>query len=369
MVSMHSPDVYLSVKRWLKRLQLKSRSSNFGDCETRKAAMFWLTKYVNWLKKCNQNAMPDRPLNIDPDRIILSRKETVKSEDEASRRLHEEYVEDFAIYLQNVKTKKTPNGYAPKSIATGIGLIRSFYKTNYYALKEVTTPPSPPIREFKVPTKKELSKMCRLADPIIGTWMKCQKDCGLRINDLLSMTFDRKSREFGTIEKQLKNGQIPVHVEFGMISGTGKTGQATDTFFGPNAIDAINKNITITRSGRIFKTCKTSIQQRIKSTAIRAKVGTKTIPVTSHCLRKFFNTRLKLDEMQNDLVERMMGHSIGAVRSAYLNTPVSELAEVYMKHYSALDLNVTKSSPRESTLDILKKYLPAEVYATVTQDL
>ena len=365
MVSMNDPTVYLSVQRWLKKLRLKGRknASEFYTCETKKAALFWLKKYINFIKSRNKKISENRHMSIDPDSIILNRKSTLANPDELIQRSHEDCVEDFELYLQDKK-------YASNTVSTAIGMIRSFYKSNSkrYSIDDIIISPSSPERIFKVPSKKELKKMCKHADPEIKTFMLCEKDCGLRMEDLRTLTFDRRSTEYGTIEQQLKKGVVPIHIVYDR-KGTGKTGARMSTFFGPNAIEAIKENIPITKSGRIFKACKSSIQQRIKATAIKARVGTKTIPVTSHRLRTFFSSKLKSDEMQDDMVEYMMGHSIGVVKSAYFASTPSELANIYMKHYSALDLNVTKSSPRESTLDILKKYLPPEVYATVTQDL
>ena len=64
-------------------------------------------------------------------------------------------------------------------------------------------------------------------------------------------------------------------------------------------------------------------------------------------LRRSFNSLMKLAGMNEALVERMMGHSIGRVRSAYLVTgrdeqitgiPIKTLAEEYMKYYDAIDI-------------------------------
>ena len=253
-------------------------------------------------------------------------------------------------------------------------MIRSFYKSNSkrYAIDDIIISPSSPIRVFQVPTKKGLRKMCKIADPLIKTWMLCQKDCGLRMGDLQRLTFDRRSTQYGTIAQQLKNDIVPVHILFN-LKGTGKTGAYVNTFFGPNAIDAIKENIPITRSGRIFNMCTTSIQQKIKATAIRAKVGTKNVPVTSHRLRTFFSSKLKSDEMQDDMVEHMMGHSIGQVKTAYFASTPSELAKVYMNHYHALDIyNDSIDSDKSAALSLLEKvrsFMPEAKYNKLKLDL
>ena len=365
----------MSVQRWLKRLRTKSRSPDFDNCATKKAALFWLKKYISFLKKTNQNQVESERFPTDPNSIMRHRELSIKSEREVIKRSHEEWVEDFSIHLQNVKTATMPNGYAPKSVATAIGLIRSFYKTNYYPLQEVALPPPTPIRDFKVPTVVEVRKICKYADPQIGTYIKCAKDSALRIGDLLGLTFDRRSSKYGTIEQQLRKDIVPVHIEYSKTHYSMKTGSSINTFFGPNAIEAIKENIPITRSGRIFKMCTTSVQQRVKSASIRAKVGTKNIPVTPHCLRKFFNTTLKYAGMNESMVERMMGHSLGGARDPYLATPISDLAELYMKYYPAIDIRENKNNSvnrphlTDETLLMLKKYLPDEEYELLKKDL
>jgi len=73
------------------------------------------------------------------------------------------------------------------------------------------------------------------------------------------------------------------------------------------------------------------------------------VPITSYNLRKFFNTYMKLSGVNESIVERWMGHSIGKVRSAYLITgsgeggqgtgiPVSKMAEIYMNAYPTIDI-------------------------------
>ena len=316
--SMTKPEVYDSVKKWLSKLQIKSRSLDFSKSSTKRSALYWLKRFVKWR-------------GTDPDSLIDQRKRQLESKSEAVRLEHEEYVEDFIVKLQN-------DGYAPNSIATATGLIRSFYKANRVPLKEIATVAIRRVRFFKVPRLPELKKMCNVADIHIRTWILCQKDSGLGNIDLLSLTLTNLSSEFGTIRMQLKKGIEPIHVEIRRQ----KTGERTDTFFGPNAIEGLNEYVNLKNRGRIFKMSVRSIQQKVKAAAIRAKVATKDRPITPYSLRKFFNTRMKAAGVNEAIVERWMGHSIGRVRGAYLavgrdetfsGMPISKLAEIYMEAY------------------------------------
>jgi len=47
---------------------------------------------------------------------------------------------------------------------------------------------------------------------------------------------------------------------------------------------------------------------------------------------------LTLDDMNDALIETMMGHTLGKVRAAYLVPPAQKLIEIYKEHYPALKL-------------------------------
>ena len=139
---------------------------------------------------------------------------------------------------------------------------------------------------------------------------------------------------------------MPIHIEI----RRGKTGERTDSFFGPNAVEALKEYLGAnggSMTGTIFRMSIRSIQAKVKDLAIRAKVATVGFPITPHKLRDFFNTYMKLAGVNEAIVERMMGHSIGKVRGAYLvmgkddkaeGIPISKLAEIYMQAYPTIDI-------------------------------
>lgn len=338
MNTMTDPEVYESVKRWLTKLEAKCRSMNFSKSSTKRAGLYALKRYCKFLK-------------TDPESLIKDRMKTLESTNEMDRRKHEEYIEDFIIMLRN--KEYAPNKhYAPNTIATTVGMIRSFYKSNYTALIEVSSIRPYVVTPSKVPTLKEVAKMCKRADIPIRAWILSQFNSGLANIDLLALRLSTLSSEFGTIKTQLRKGIVPIHIEIRRH----KTQERTDTFFGPNAIDALNDFVNLNSRGTVFGKgmSERTIQKRVKALGIRTRVATQKIPITPYCLRRAFNTLMKLGRPEIDvpgmneaLVERMMGHSIGRVRSAYLITgrdehtagiPISKLAEIYMKHYPAIDI-------------------------------
>jgi len=315
--------VYESVKRWLQKLTVNSKSMDFSQSQTQRAAIFWLKNYCNYLK-------------TNPDTLIRQRATDLESTVQIVKRKHEEMLEGYILHLKN-------EDYAPNTVAVATGLIRSFYKANYAQIVEVKTPRSYNIRAFKVPTVKDLKAMATKADPAIKAWILCQANSGLANTDLLSLSGSTTSSEYGTIKTQLKKGLVPIHIEIRRQ----KTGEKTDTFLGPNAIDALHAYLNEGENGRLFHMSMRSIQQKVKALGIKSKVATNEVPVTSYSMRKFFNTQMKYAGVNESIVELMMGHSIGKVRSAYLVTgsgdvgtgiPVSKLAEIYMKAYPTIDI-------------------------------
>lgn len=312
-----------SVKRWVQKLTVNSKSMDFSQSQTQRAAIFWLKNYCNYL-------------NLKPDIIIKQRTADLESTVQIIKRKHEEMLEGYILHLKN-------KGYAPNTVAVATGLVRSWYKSNYSAIVEVKTPRSYNIRAFKVPTVKDLKAMAEKANPAIKAWILCQANCGLANTDLLSLSGSTTSSEYGTIKTQLKKGVVPIHIEVRRQ----KTGEKTDTFLGQNAIDALHKYLAEGENGKLFHMSMRSIQQKVKALGINAKVATNEVPVTSYCLRKFFNTQMKYAGVNESIVELMMGHSIGKVRSAYLVTgsgdvgtgiPISKLAEIYMQAYPTIDI-------------------------------
>jgi len=328
-LTMTNPESDKSVNRWLTKLRAKSRSLDFSKSSTKRAGIYWLKRYCKYLKR-------------NPDTLLNERMKDLESTSELVRRKHEEHVEEFSIMLES-KEYAPHKKYAPNTVATAIGMIRSFYKSNYAPLIEVATVRPYNIRPFKVPTLKELKKICKKADLPIKSWILSQKDSGLANIDLIDLRLTNLSSEYGTIKSQLKKGIVPVHIEVRRQ----KTGERTHSFFGPNAIEALEEYVDLNKRGRIFRMSVRTIQENVKATAIRARVATKEVPVTPYSFRKFFNTQMKFAGMNEALVEVMMGHSIGRVRSAYLVTgrggvgsgvPISRLAEEYMKYYHAIDI-------------------------------
>jgi integrase len=71
-------------------------------------------------------------------------------------------------------------------------------------------------------------------------------------------------------------------------------------------------------------------------------------PITSHMMRKFFNTQLTNSGMSYEPRKHMMGHVIPGVDDSYYLNNQDELQELYLKYMGKLTVNPTKTLTVES---------------------
>jgi len=312
---------FYSIRRWMDKLKAKRK----GSLSTQRVFLYYFGRFCHFAR-------------MTPDQLIDERKRHLKSDDEFLRRKHEELVEKFSTMLRE-NEKATPN-----TIATAVAAVRSFYKSNYMPLLEVSVPTPFPLRQSKVPTPKELRAMCDIADDekdhLIKAWILCQAESGMSNIDLHKLELESKrchSIEFGYIGEQLKNGTVPLHIhivrEKTMTSGLGWY----DTFLGERACEALKGYVDFCKPC-LFDVSDRTVQLKIRNISLKAGVGTKEVPVRPYDLRKYFNTRLKLAGMNETLVEYMMGHSLGRVKGAYFVPPVIELRKVYTQYYPYISI-------------------------------
>lgn len=263
-----------------------------------------------------------------PDELIDDRKNDWKSDDIFTRRKHEETLKEFADYFRE-------EGYSSNTIATAIGAVKSFYASNYHPMIQVNIPSGRSVREYKIPTKEELTQVIDLAYmPWHGAFMMLTKDCGISLQDMLSLKAIDGSSIYGSIKDQLKKGLVPIHLNVTRE----KTKFKYHTFLGEDAFEALNNDAIFpdwaSHNKRLFPYAASTIQDAMK--VLGDKRGWTSF--TPYSLRKWFRTQLTLSDMNEALIETMMGHSIGKVKEAYLIPPPQKLIEIYKKHYPALKL-------------------------------
>ena len=117
-----------------------------------------------------------------------------------------------------------------------------------------------------------------------------------------------------------------------------KTGFKYHTFIGEDSFELLNNYAifpdTASHNKRLFPYTDSTIQDAMK--VLGNKLGWKSF--CPYSLRKWFRTQLTLSDMNEALIETMMGHSLGKIKEAYLVPPPQKLIEIYEKHYPALKL-------------------------------
>ena len=269
---------------------------------------------------------------MNPDELIDERKRDVKNDDIFIVRRHEEKLKEFANYLRE-------EGYSSNTIATATGAIKSLYTSNYHPMVQVHFPSGSPERVYKIPTKEELRQVIDLAHrPWHGAFMMLTKDCGISLQDMLALKLIDGSPIYGSISDQLKKGQVPIHIHITREKARIKY----DTFLGEDSFEMLNNDAifpdmastALSHNKKLFPYTDSSIQDAMKT--LGNKLGWTSF--TPYSLRKWFRTQLTLSDMNEALIETMMGHSLGRVKEAYLVPPPQKLIELYKKHYPALKL-------------------------------
>ena len=262
-----------------------------------------------------------------PDELIDERSKESRSDDEFTRRRHEEKLKEFINYLRE-------EGYSSNTIATAVGAIKSLYRSNYHPLIEVNIPSGSPVREYKIPTKEELNQVIDSAYmPWHAAFMMLTKDCGISLQDMLALKMGDGSRIYGSIKDQLKKGLVPIHINITRE----KTRFKYHTFLGEDSFELLNSDAIfhgMPPNKRLFPYVDATIQDAMKT--LGDKLGWTSF--TPYSLRKWFRTQLTLSDMNEALIETMMGHSLPKVKAAYLVPPPQKLIKLYEKHYPALKL-------------------------------
>ncbi len=310
MIDLNNQD---SIQRMLAEIRLKKGRATSES--TRQTYFIYIRRFCDFC-------------GMTPDELIDERKRDVKNEDMFIVRRHEEKLKEFIDYFRE-------EGYSSNTIATAAGAVKSLYASNYYPMIQVNIPSGQPILEPKIPSKEELAQVIDMAYmPWHGAFMMLTKDCGMSLQDMLALKLIDGSPIYGSIQDQLKKGQVPIH----LYITREKTRIKYNTFLGEDSFELLNNDMVFSDlssyNKRLFPYTDSSIQDAMKALGNKLE-WTKFSPQS---LRKWFNTQLTLDDMNDALIEHMMGHSLGKVRGAYLVPPAQKLIEIYEKHYPALKL-------------------------------
>jgi hypothetical protein len=150
---------------------------------------------------------------------------------------------------------------------------------------------------------------------------------------------------FESIRSQLARGKIPVHV----VIPRKKTGITTITCIGEESIAMFERPLPSSSSllrfwwgpesaGGMMKERPLDPTRAVrrKFESIGERLGNQKL--TSHSLRRFFESTLESTGLNQIIVRRFMGHSVGREEAPYSAPPVSRMEKIYEWAYPLLRL-------------------------------
>jgi integrase len=277
-----------------------------------------------------------------PKQLILERDKELKNSDPNSRTGIRDLVLDFRRYLEK-------EGYAPKSINTRDGAIRSFFtavlgregmiNVKNYRNGQVTK------KKDLVPTLEELRKMLDVSNLEEKFRIIFLAQTGMRVSDALKL-------KVSDIQRELDLGKVPLAITYLPTKDREDIRERT-TFLGSDGIRILKQYLEwrkkneekIDSEGYLFisrsekykgknskKLGRWQMNQTVKMAAKKAGIGNgdeKYGRMRIHCLRKFFATQLTNHGVEDRIVDFFLCHKIPEVDRVYWIRRTEELRNVY----------------------------------------
>jgi len=329
---------FKEVKRWLVRKSRTTKSEYLGA----------LRIYTDY-----------RGLNPTEliDEIEEDRKKSPRDRGEVEYKLKE-----FHEWLLNEREKEKKGGrgttgekgVSPKRAATIMGSIRSFYKANGFPITIKLPRPTTLKKNHKLQIRAEdVKKLVDHAPTIRDKAIILMLfQSGMDVSTLCSL-------DYWDVARGLENDEcpLPIHVV------RKKRQVEYTTFLGRDGIDALKAylNKRRERQGEIKHTeplfvkernyngnkriTRELIEKMLREVAVLSGVVSKEEmeradmnPCRPHALRGAFSTIMKLQGVNNEIVEYWMGHVI-PYEAAYMIPQEEELKKIYAEHEEALSIN------------------------------
>jgi len=271
---------------------------------------------------------------MDPDEIVDAYKKSLK---EDVNQAVEEWNEKLELFVPWLTDKF---GIKRSVAASWFSAVKSFFKYNV-AIKLTATKPEFYSKSYKPITIDDLrEKILPFADIYQTFEILFLKDSGISQDDALRFNV-------GGIE-DLGNG-------FGYIKTfREKEGVDYETFVGPNTMDAMRKcldfrrrlGFEVTNESPLFVK-KHKPNERLTASLIQGslrrlseKAG---VIVSTHRLRKTFETFLALGKVHPIILKYWMGHKVrkgkGDIEGKYIIPPKPDQSKLYMEAYKYIDTN------------------------------
>jgi len=267
----------------------------------------------------------------------------------------ESLFEDYSIFLK----KRFKSGTAAYYFAAGKALINA--NVPHSLRLQAKTPES-----YSTPTEvipiEDLKKVYSMANVRERAFISVLKDSGMSSDDALRLTIkDLEGFTKGERWLHIRTVRQKEHVDY-------------ETFMGPNAVDDLTafinlrrrKGENITDDSPVFGTTQKPFR-RLETQSLKIifwnltqKTG---ITISTHRLRKFFETYMALVVRHPIILKYWMGHKIRKgrdVEARYIIPPTPEQLELYKEAYKNIDLIGTTVEERVKAIEELTKSLTPE---------
>ena len=326
-----------TVTAWLDSRGAADTQEHYGDA----FVLFWTWALENPLK--------NDPTITNPDQWVQHRIAELRKENLEQYHCETTIIEPYYHFL----IKRKPNPVSDGTAKTYLGVISSFLKhatrtgLNLSRLKFGKMR----ARTKYLPSQEDLAKLRRYCPPLTWALVASMASSGLGPNQLTHI-------RWGQVEKR--------DDKYWIVSGQReKTGEQFVTFFGPQAVNAIEaayyvNGVAPTTDGRApiflneYKQPFTgdAVAQRIKRAIVnagfhRVQHGEVIEEFSAYSLRVFFNTALERARVPENWRKKMMGHSLGAVQGAYSRPDVETLLAEYKKAYKELSVEGSTETATE----------------------
>ena len=330
-----------AVEYWLNELSGKADS-------TKKRYRSFLVRFSDWLDET-------------PDEILENRNTDLRSEDRRVQRRYESQLLSFVSFLRE-------KGFATATQQVAYASVSSFFEMNYVPLRMRRGDyPSGDALGMRAATRDDILRLIGAADedPRLIAMILFLKDSGLRVSDLIKLTY-------GDIRKPLENGHE--FIQLHMI--TQKNGIVAKTALGPEAVEALRLYFDSRRKGTryldseviknsspLFRSKINTVQPLTRSSVSSLilynvkKTGLKG-EISAHSLRKYTETRLEAAGVNPNWVDQIIGHRLPGSRGNYSRPEDTDLFQSYQDAYnelrvfaipaSAADLERTSSELRKA---------------------
>jgi len=310
---------YIEVQTWLKNIGKSSLNVYISA----------LRRYCNW---CGRN----------PKQLILDRDHEVKCNDPINRNNTRDLLLDFRQHLEK-------QGYAPKTINSIDGAVRSFYtkvlgRSGMINLRNYRNASVTQNKDL-VPTIEELKKML----DVVGLEEKIRilfiAQTGMRVSDAVKL-------KIGDLQRELDLEKVPLAIRFVPEKDRDVIGERL-TFIGSDGVEMLKQYLkwrgkhgeiltdesplfvgrTKKRNkGKIIPVASAAFNETIREAAKKAGIGNgdgKYGRIRTHCLRKFFITQLTNHGVEDKIINFLTCHKISDVDAVYWNRRVDTLRHIY----------------------------------------